>query len=253
LAGKKQAVLHQIAQLEAEIAGREAAAVARAQAVFGSTFIGVIDRAIKQLNDLLSHPLDVKDNLQDVLALLEEAEVGFVTLVTPAMSQACSEIQADTELPMQLVHEVEKDAQRAEQIVETLRKMASMQSETERAAFALKIDDAPTKKSVSLRAFNTHASPHAMTTLSKAFTSRSKKIKGGIVSFLDTAPQDTSAYRLKIASDLDRYFKGVPVAAARQKRAQLLAEAKVRYAKDPATLKALETYLRDEAHARGVD
>ena len=63
---------------------------------------------------------------------------------------------------------------------------------------------------------------------------------------------DVSAYRPRLASEFDGYFRGKSPADGRKKLADLTAEARRRFASDPKTLAAVLNLLNAEARARGV-
>ncbi len=251
LAAEKSIIGKELAQTEAASLAGGAAAKARAWEVLG-TVLGPLDKAIQLLETLVSHPLDAGEALKDVAKSLVDADVAFVNAVVPAITQACADIADTVHRPQALLRELEKDAQRAQQLAAAIARMASLHSETERAAVVAQVNSAPAAPPPGKLTFKSKFSPQSLDRLKASFANRSEKLRHAILNVPGPVRKDTSMYHAKIAGDLDRYFKSVPAASAREKRRELIAEARTRYAKDPATLKALVKFLNDEAEARGV-
>lgn len=79
-----------------------------------------------------------------------------------------------------------------------------------------------------------------------ATVARATKPKG------PSAAIDTASYQNRARSELDRMMAGKSPAAAQQETNRLLAEARTRYASDPATLQKLEKYLTEQTLVREV-
>jgi hypothetical protein len=177
-----------------------------------------------------------------------------VDVVTPALDQASSDIQGAINLPVSFLLAIEKEARRADELAAAIQKMTTAHSEEERVTIAATLDAAPPKPSLVKVGASHRVSSKTIDTIKKKIAKQSEKAKAVVAKLGRTeTPVETAPFRAKLATDFDTYFKGVPAAAARKKRDALITEAKVRYAKDPDTLKKLEAYLRDEARARGVE
>jgi hypothetical protein len=60
-----------------------------------------------------------------------------------------------------------------------------------------------------------------------------------------------AGFQARVSTDLENHFRGRTGADLARKRDDLIAEARVYFARDPKTLQAVEKYLRDQAAARG--
>jgi hypothetical protein len=236
---------------QAQVAAQEAQA--RARVVMADNVFTPLVKAIRLCEDALSHPWDIDQDWQDAAGLLKLAEDGFEFIAVQMMRQTADEVAAASHVPEPVVDHSEKEAQRAEAIAGALHRMTAVPAEADRAAIAQKLDEAE-PKSVSFKPGTPRQfSAKMQTTLQATFTKRSAQLHKQFAAMPKPATKDTTAFRQKISGDFDTYFKGVTPAAGRKKREELIAEAKIRYAKDPDTLKALVNYLREEASARGVN
>ncbi len=226
------------------------AATQAAQDAYVSKFLKPLDDFLALLQQFLSHPLDFKGLGQSGETLFNDAFPIVEGLADRAEKQI---VQVGDDALLTLHDPVEglrKLAADAQNILDTMKKMTTLKTATERHTLAVNavVPPAPTP------------SPLRKITRSATLTAKAKTLGAGLAALKPDvlrlaqppATLNVAPFRQQLAGQFDGFYRGKSPADAKKKRDELIAEARRRFASDPKTLAAVEKLLNDEARARGV-
>jgi hypothetical protein len=251
---QKVALMNELRQDEAEA---KAEAVAQTNGVNGALNVSVLkplDQLIASLKACLSNPLAAGDLISASLQLLDDAMKGLDVEVKAALGQSSVALTTAAQKPQAALNTLVGVAAQSKKLIASMRVLAAMSSTVERTKYfgGLDLAPKPVPPAPKLRVLAWKPSA-AMLAISTTLPKKTTALKASLRQLsVKHPPMNVAPFRPKQASDLDGYFKGKSAAEGKLQRDKLIAEAKTRYAKDPATLKALVAYLDKEASARGV-
>jgi hypothetical protein len=249
---RKAALVVSINNTEAQMLGIEITAAEAARASLRNDFLKPVDDLLASLIAALSNPLNAPGLVVAAVGLLDGALDGFQSRAGPladAAAQAADRAVAKKTPPTQ---EMQKLAEDARKTLAAMRKALAYQAVDRQAVvrgLGVLPVSTPSAISQTARLRASVAFKTSLANVSPRFAAlkpefqRLSQVKRTV---------DVSPFRQRLAGEFDGFYRGKPQADAKKKHAELLAEARRRFASDPKTLAAVEKMLNDEARARGV-
>ena len=279
LKAEKAALVTRIGQTKAQLLAVQAQAAAEANAGFSQGFVKPLDDALDALRAALANPLNVPGLAASVVELLDLALKGLDSIVDRLVG-AARQLEEDAARKFDpLLQELEIIANKAAATVDKMRKMTLLRSAAERQALAGS-NASQLGAGSSLGGQVPRGMPTPNPGVTSSFPAGSQRpvptpgralrsvaslqsgfagVRTTIATLLPTVASlgqrpaiDVAPYRLRLGPQFDAFFRGKPTAEARQKRDELILEARRRFASDPRTLAAVVRLLDDEARARGI-
>ncbi len=251
---QKEALVSKMQQIETQEAGSQVAAAAQAaRDSLQNDFVKPVTDLLTALTEALSNPLGAASLIASAIGLLEDALGGLQNQTQPkldAVGSAANGAAADLGPPLDQLRQTAADA---EKTLATMRLAAMALTASGRQAFvrSLALAGKPTPALTGTR-IRLSATAGLSAVSSKPVT-KLVALRPDLRRLSQPArPVETSAFRMKITSDFDSFFRGKSAADARKKRDELLLEARRRFATNPKSLAAVEKLINDEARARGV-
>jgi hypothetical protein len=245
-------------QTEAEAASRVAALQQLLNAVFLVPLAGIIGFFA------VGDPIVLAVSIAVMSSKLNAVKQDLDNKVDPAVMKAADDQQ-------KLIDEMEKQAQDAQKDVDKSRKTVALMQKLEKTKLqsdleALEAQLGIKHVALSPAAMQVSAASHVAfksTALHVSSKERAvlatRALKTDLdapiavaASFKKPTPPPVAGFRARVNTDLESRFRGRTGAELTRRRDDLIAEARVYFAKDPKTLEAVEKYLREQASARGA-
>ncbi len=246
---RKEEIVAKIRKMEASAEGRMLGATQAAQDAYASQFLKPVDDFLAFLQQFLTDPLN--------LPALGNAELklfGDTAIVEGLADRAENQIYQVGDDAFLTLHDpvegLRKLAADAQHILDTMKKMATLETATERQTLAITDVAPPAPTPSQVRKIER----------SSRLAGRKKTLGAGFATLKPEALRlaqphvtpNVAPFRQQLAGQFDGFYRGKSPADAKKKRDELVAEARRRFAFDPKTLAAVEKLLNDEARARGV-
>ncbi len=249
----KDALVDQIRHKEADAMALEmnaaTATADQARAAYAAQILKPINDVLAWLQAALANPLSAGSVVTSAMALLGDAAQGVENLARRFVGALEQAGNASLSAAQPQVDELQKVAAEAQSVLAEMQKMTALRTALERQALARNLPS-PASTPSSLRRLKSSA---PLADRARTLGAGLAALKPQFQKFEKTrGAVDVGPFRPQLARQFDGYFRGKAPADARKTLADLILEARRRYASDPKTLAAVEKLLNDEARARGV-
>ncbi len=255
-----QAMEQKAKQTESEAAKRVVALQTLLNTVFIAPLAGIL--AVFAAGD----PITLAVSIAVMTAQLNAVKKALAEQVDPAMAKAADDQQKMIDQMQQHAQDAARIEDKTQQTVELMQKLeknklqATLEALEKQLGIRHDVTLAPTALQtpmVTQRATFKAVSLHLSSKEYAVVTSRALKtdLEAPIAmatNFQKPTPPPVTGFQTRVNTDLENHFRGRAGADLTRKRDDLIAEARVYFAKDPKTLEAVEKYLREQATARGA-
>jgi hypothetical protein len=242
------------AKAKALQAAEAAAALAAASAkrtsdAFEVSFLTGIGQLIVLLEDGISNPVKAVATVGAAIQILAGLESALSNEWKTTFQREADTRASLADAPHPPADVAEGHAKRAREILEKMRRAATLQEVARRHDLAMSVLAAPTPGPAG-RPRLALASAAALSTFARSLPLRAASLRATLSRVKPAGPPDVAPYRGKVTADLASQFKGKAGPAAEATRNALLAEARRRFASDPKTLAGVEKLIADASKVR---
>jgi hypothetical protein len=259
---KKQAMEQQARKAEADAGTRVAQLNQLLTAVFLAPLAGIIGFFV------VGDPITLAVSIAVMATQLDNVKKALDEQMEPAVKNAAAEQEKLIDEMQKRAQEHGKDADKARTTVELMRKLAESRRQSDLEALekhlgikhassvALAPAAALQTSALTRRAVFRGAALHVAAREQTLVASRRLRTDldaplALAAAFKKPTAPPVAGFQARVSTDLENHFRGRTGADLARKRDDLIAEARVYFARDPKTLQAVEKYLRDQAAARG--